>query len=247
MVQPTFTREELLSGLSVAPDEQSAWSTLTGLLSDRYSCRRYRADPVPRTTLEDIFTSAQLSGSWCNAQPWQSIVTDGDATDKFRAALFDHACQHMAVSEPDYPFPTCYEGVYGERRREAGWALYDSLGIVKGDREASARQMMENYRLFDAPHVLILTTEDDLGLYGAVDCGIYLANLMLLMQSRGIASIAQGALAKFAPFVRDYFSIPTHRRVLCALSFGYADETHPANSFRTRRAAPVSAVEWVDD
>jgi proline dehydrogenase len=40
--------------------------------------------------------------------------------------------------------------------------------VVRGDREASGRQARENFRLFGAPHVAIVTTDAALGTYGAV-------------------------------------------------------------------------------
>jgi hypothetical protein len=33
--------------------------------------------------------------------------------------------------------------------------------------------------------------------------------------------------------------------VLCAISFGFADTDHPANSFRTQRADLDEFVEWL--
>ena len=57
-------------------------------------------------------------------------------------------------------------------------------------------QALENFRLFGAPHVLIVTSERDLGVYGAVDCGLYGGSLLLAAQSLGIATIAQAALAR---------------------------------------------------
>ena len=85
-------------------------------------------------------------------------------------------------------------GAYQQRRRECGFGLYDAVGIAHGDRAASARQAMENFRLFGAPHVAIVTSEKALGVYGAVDCGAYVNNFMLAARSLGVASIAQAAL-----------------------------------------------------
>src|SRR5262249_32098716 len=101
--------------------------------------------------------------------------------------------------------------------------------------------------LFGAPHLLIVTTEQDLGTYGAIDCGIYLSSLMLLAQSMGIATIAQAAFAMYSPFIRAYFNLPEHRQVVCGLSFGYADDSHPANGFRTTRAPAAEVVTWQFD
>jgi nitroreductase len=94
---------------------------------------------------------------------------------------------------------------------------------------------------------MIVTSERDLGVYGAVDCGLYVGNLLLAAQSLGIATIAQAALARCSPFLHSYFDIPDTRTVVCGVSFGYADGEHPANGFRTRRADLSEAVTWVRD
>ena len=104
--------------------------------------------------------------------------------------------------------------------------------------------MLENFRFFGAPHVMIITTEADLGIYGAIDCGAYVAHVMLAAQSLGIATIAQAALAGVADFVRGHFAIPPERKLVCGISFGYADPTHPANGFRTNRASLDQVVRY---
>ena len=101
--------------------------------------------------------------------------------------------------------------------------------------------MLENYRLFGAPHVAIVTTEADLGPYGAMDTGGFVALFTLAAEARGLASIPQAAVAAQAPFLRDWFGIPENRQILCAISFGREDRDHPANAFRTERA-PLSEV-----
>ena len=225
---------------------------LDRLISSRRSCRGFRPDSLPRATIEAILRIAQGAASWCNSQPWQVIVTSGNATDRFREALYAHASTldwrdpEAGATAPDFAFPARYTGIYKERQRETGWMLYESVGVAYGDRAASARQMLENFRLFGAPHVMILTTEADLGVYGAIDCGLYVGNLMLAAQSLGVGTIAQAALASVSPFVRQWFDIPENRRIVCGISFGYADTGHPANAFRTTRASLDQVVSFVE-
>jgi len=222
-----------------------AADSLTTLLAERHSCRAFLPRSVPRATIERVLRMAQRTPSWCNAQPWQVIVTSGAATARFREALARHAAAH--APSPDIAFPREYRGVYLERRRACGWQLYESVGIARGDREASARQGMENFRLFGAPHVAIVTTDEAQGTYGALDCGAYVSNFMLCAWSLGIASIAQAAIAGQAPFVRAHFGLAPDRLVICGISFGFEDEDHPANRYRTPRASVTQAVDWVED
>jgi hypothetical protein len=61
-----------------------------------------------------------------------------------------------------------------------------------------------------------------------------------------LACIAQASIARYPDFVRSHFGIAEDRRVVCAVSFGYADAGHPANGFRTSRATLDEVVTWVD-
>ncbi|MGB7241543.1 MAG: nitroreductase family protein, partial [Sulfitobacter sp.] len=180
--------------------------------------------------------------SWCNAQPWQVIITDPAATEKFRAALQTEASKGGA--DPDLAWPRGYSGIYAERRRACGWQLYDAVGVQRGDRAASARQTRENFALFGAPHVAIVTSPAELGPYGAMDCGGFVTAFALAATALGVASVPQAAVAAYAPMIHAYFGIPDDRLVLCAISFGYADRDHPANSFRTERAAVDDIINW---
>lgn len=216
--------------------------TLNSLLTGRFSCRAFRPDPVPQADIKTILSAARKAPSWCNAQPWHLTVTAPEATDKFRAALQQEVGKGSAGL--DLEGPEGYPGIYGDRRRTCGWQLYDAVGVEKGDRAGSARQMMRNFALFDAPHVAILCSPRVLGGYGAMDSGGFVLAFTLAAQALGVATIPQAAIANYAPFVRSYFDIPDDQQMLCAISFGYADPDHPANSFRTERADLSEFVEW---
>ena len=222
-----------------------AADTLHRLLQDRFSCRGFLPQPVPPVTIEAMLGLAQLAPSGCNSQPWHAIVTSGAATDRFRAALTKQA--QAGPQEPDLPFPAEYRGAYKQRRREAGWALYESVGIAQGDRAGSAQEMLRNFGFFGAPHVAIITTDEALGAYGVVDTGIYLGVLLLAAQSLGIAAVPQGAVAEQSAFIRSYLGTPPGRLVVCGVSFGYADPAHPTNGFRTDRAPLEDAATFLTE
>lgn len=221
----------------------SRHSELKALLDTRSSCRAFRADPVPRDTIEQILEMAQRTPSWCNTQPWQVSITEGEGTERFRKGLGEHV--RHSPQAPDFPFPTEYRGDYGARRKDCAMQLYASVGIADGDRRASSAQTMKNFELFGAPHVAVITTDEALGTYGAVDCGLYVNTFLLAAHSLGVATIPQAALAGSAPYLREFFTLPEDRKVVCSVSFGYADDTHPANSFRTPRADIETAATWM--
>lgn len=215
---------------------------LDDLFGQRFSCRGFRPDPVPRETITQIVDAARKMPSWCNAQPWQLTITSGDETASLRNALVARA--EAGGHHPDLPFPSGYSGVYQDRRRTTGWQLYEAVGVEKGDRVGSAKQMMENFRLFGAPHCAIVSSPAELGAYGAMDSGGFVAAFTVAAQAAGVASIPQAAVASFAPFLHEHFDIPQDRLILCAISFGYADPDHPANGFRTQRAEVADVIDW---
>ncbi|WP_025778255.1 nitroreductase [Brevibacterium sp. VCM10] len=217
---------------------------LDRLLGDRYSCRAYLPDPVPRATIERIFELGRRSASWCNVQPWQVRVLSGDATDRFRAALLDWS-DHAEVNH-DIAHPERYEGVHRQRRRDSAFQLYSAVGVEWGNREQSAVQARENFRLFGAPHVAVLSIPKILGPYAVLDTGVYLGTLMLAARSLGVDTTPQAALSNYSEQIRDHLSIPEDENVVAGLSFGYADDGHPANSYRTPRADLAETVTWVD-
>jgi nitroreductase len=215
------------------------------VVRSRYSCRKYLPEPVPRRTIEKILDVAQQTPSWCNCQPWQALLISGEAIDRFRSKLYAHAAQGNPA-RPDFPFPLRYEGIFRERRKVCGVQLYQALGIGREDKASAAQQSLENFRFFGAPHVALIATEEDLGVYGAVDCGLYVSNFMLAAQNLGVASIAQAALASYPDFIRDHFGLPPNRKFVCGISFGYANAEHPINDYRTGRSPVSESVTFVD-
>ncbi len=221
---------------------QSDYETLNTILQDRHSCRGFLPTPVADDVIEQIVRAAGRVPSWCNAQPWQVVISRPDQTDAFRKVLLDAA--QTQTEAPDMNWPTRYSGAYQMRRRICGWQLYQAVGVPKGDREASRAEMLKNFSLFGAPHVAIITTEYELGPYGAMDTGGFVAAFTLAAQALGVATIPQAAVAAYAPTVREFFEIPENRQILCAISLGFEDKAHPANQFRTERAGLDEILSW---
>lgn len=212
------------------------------VLANRRSCRGFTEQQVPREVIEQLLTAAQHTASWCNTQPWQLVITSGEATVKLRDALL----ASFEGSGTDFDFPAGYSGVHDARRKEVGWQLYEAVGVARGDREASGREMLRNFEFFGAPHVAILTTEAELGVYGAIDCGLYVDSFLLAAESLGLGTCAQAALAGRSPFLREWFDLPDNRLVVCGIAFGHPDREHPSASFMSTRAPIEDAVTFVD-
>jgi nitroreductase len=219
---------------------------LEELLNERNSVRAFLPQEVPRQIIEHVLLVAQRTASWCNSQPWQVVIASGAAKERFRQLIFTEASSG-APEDGDFSFPREYLGIYLERRRESGFQLYNTLGIPRGDKAAYARQALENYNFFGAPHVAIIHSTEALGVYGAIDCGAYVGNFMLAAQALGLGTIPQAALARHSGLIRRHFKLGDDRRVVCGISFGFADHAHKVNSYRTSRAGIADSATFVEE
>lgn len=223
------------------------FAALEHLLTSRRSCRGYLEDQVPRETIEQILTAAQRTASWCNTQPWNVHIVSGEARDALAKAAVESVLSTLGQPAPsDFPFPAAYTGVHDVRRKEVGWQLYEAVGVQRGDRDASAVQMLRNFEFFGAPHVAIITTDADLGVYGAIDCGLYVNSFMLAAEALGLGTCAQAAIGQVAPAVREFLDLPDDRKVVCGISFGFADPEHPSAQLTSTRASITDAATFVD-
>ena len=230
---------------SIERNVGNTMGVLESLLGARFACRAFVPDPVPREVVERVLTAAQRTASWCNTQPWRVEVTSGEATNRFREAV-SAAATSGRPTKGDFPFPREYRGTYLERRRESGFQLYSAVGVARGDKAAAARQSLENFNFFGAPHVAVIHTDEALGVYGAVDCGGFVSSFLLAATALEIATIPQAALAFHSDVVREHFGLADDRRVVCGISFGYPDIGHRANSYRTSRASLPETVRFFD-
>lgn len=224
---------------------QDVGAALEGLLAGRFSCRAYRPEPVPRERVERALALAQRAPSWCNTQPWQVNIVSGDRLTRLCEALGDTA-RRGEPERPHFGFPEAYLGVYRDRRKVCGVQLYQSLGIGREDREAARVQAMENFRVFGAPHAAFVTTPAELGVYGAVDCGLWLMGFLLALESLGIQSIAQAALASWPDVVDAHVGLGEGRRLVFGVAFGHGVASAPVNGYRTARAPLAEAVRFLD-
>ena len=204
---------------------------------ERRSVRGFLPDPVPREVLEEVLELAQRAPSNCNVQPWRAYIASGDALRRLRAALVDAAAsgKSQAMSAPVDSF----FGTYRDKQIACAVELYGKMGIARDDRVGRQRAMLRNFEFFDAPHVAYICMARSFGIGVALDVGMYVQTLMLLLQSRGIGSCAQASLRAFPDVAAAHLGVPEDEQILCGLSFGYEDREVAANQTRQPRD-PVS-------
>lgn len=214
---------------------------LDEVITRRRSVRGYLPDEVPQPTICEVFELAQAAPSNCNIQPWISHVLSGDSLRKLGKKMVA-AAEAGIPPDPDFTVDRKFAGVYRERQVDAAVQLYGAMGIERHDRPRRDWAYRRNLEFFGAPHAVLVFMDGAFEEREAVDLGIYAQTLMLAMTARGIASCAQGALSLYPTIIREHLGLPQTNRLIFGISFGYEDESVPANKARVGRAALQDAV-----
>jgi nitroreductase len=214
-------------------------------ITQRRSVRGFRHDAVPRAVVERVFAEAQLAPSWCNIQPWRVWVATGPKRDALVAGLEEAA--RTTTPTPDVPFPSDYPSPYDRHRKECGKALYEAMGVARGDGPARLAAWMRNFCAFDAPVVSLVGIDARFGLYAALDVGCWLQTLLLAAAAEGLATCAMASLATYPDVARKVLGIPEGTSLLFGIALGYEDTAVAANACRTTRSPLSDNVVFVED
>src|SRR5215472_8481851 len=120
-------------------------------------------------------------------------------------------------------------------------ALLWTFGAAQIDRsDATARlnQFKRNYEFFNAPVALFIAIDRRLGPGQWADLGGYIHALMYLARGYRLDTCAQESWARLHGIVGPFVNMPPEQMLFCAVSIGYGDHSHAANSFRSPRAEP---------
>jgi nitroreductase len=215
----------------------------TTLARSRRSVRGFLPDPVSPADIRGVLEDAQTAPSNCNTQPWTVHVVSGAARDALSKELLQADEEGRLSSDFTFDYADFGEGTYLERAHHHAGTLYEALGIPRSDRTARKAAARENLSFYGAPHVafLFMPAFGD-GVRAAGDIGMYAQNFLLSLSARGLDSIPQTMLGFYADTVREFLDVPKDLKLLFGISFGTADETAPANSFRMGRAALEQSV-----
>lgn len=205
-------------------------------IKTRRSIRAFTDQPVPRETVEELLQISQRAPSGTNTQPWYVHVCSGAVRQAITDDVLDLVAKGEAKRYEDYDYyPDSWRDIHRDRRRGVGWSLYGLLGIVKGDREASARQGARNFKFFDAPVGLFITTDAYLARGSWSDTGMYIQTIMLAARGFGLHTCPQAAWIQFQEPIFRHLNIPEDQALVSGMSLGYADESAIENTLVSDR------------
>ena len=205
---------------------------VTDAVSARVSIRAFKPDPVPGALVREILEAASRAPSGGNLQPWRVYALTGAPLEALKAEV----AANPFGETPEYDvYPPNLWDPLRTRRFECGEDLYATIGIPREDKPARLRQLARNGELFGAPVGLFFCLDRKVGPPQWSDVGMYMQTVMLLAVERGLATCAQEYWARYPQTLIESLGLPDDHMIFSGMALGYADETAPINTLRTRR------------
>lgn len=219
---------------------------LATALRDRHSCRAFLPKLPTREAVLRAVELASTAPSSKNGQPWKLFVAVGEACDRLRdelCASFDDGLE----MNPDYRYsPADMPPEMLDRARTCGISLFAHKGITRDDKDGRKAHDRENFRLFGAPAVAVLTLPRVAEKGTFLDGGLFLAQFLLALRGEGYEATPMYSVVGYPEVFREEMDIPDDRLVVCAVAFGKEDPAAHVNAFRTPREPAEKLVAWAE-
>ena len=205
-------------------------------LRTRRTVRAFLPDPIPRVTLEGILSDALRTPSWANTQPWEVYVAAGEVLDHLRAISLRRT-RDKVPGEPDLELPGGWPEECRARTKNLTAGRAQAAGTSVDD-PAFHRAFVEgNRRFFDAPCVVFLCMDRNLGHWSVYDLGALAQSIMLAARQRDVDSATAINFVWYPEVIRRELEIPDHLAIVIGVALGYADRSAPEDAFRSERRA----------
>ena len=221
-------------------------------LASRRSTRDFLPTTVAPEIIEQILKDSLTAPSWSNTRPFKVAVATGESRERISQEFLSRwsvlskimrkgILNKLRIVYSRYGLPTSnrsiakpYPAELKPRAERVGREMYETFGVVRGDRTGRDQQWAKNYSFFGAPVELFIYVHKSLHVYAASDAGLMMQNLMLSAHAHGLGTCAQGAVAIWDDVVRKEFDVPKGYRLLCGIALGYPSDSS-VNQFKANR------------
>lgn len=212
-------------------------------IASRRSIRAFKPDAIAEPTLRQLLQAANQSPSYTNTQPWEVALVTGASRDALSEILLGLASSGTPARS-DVPSPAQWPQALAQRASEHNARRFRVLGIGRDDTQAREALRLKNYRFFDAPCVVFLFMERELGPWSTLDMGLFAQNLILSAHALGLGACLQGALTHYPDAVRDFLGLPQTKKLVLGVSLGYPEPEAEINSYHSSRRELDEFVRW---
>ncbi len=184
------------------------------VIGDRRSIRRFKADPVERSVLEDILRAGIAAPSSKNRQPWHLTVLEGAAKERVLRVMEQGLAREK---EAETPFLT-----------ESGQFLPGAVHSLSIMRQAPVLVLMSNSLAAEPDFARGLERDVRVGeICNIQSVAAAIENMLLAAEERGIGSLWLGDIFFAYPELQAWLDreVPGHGMLVAGISFGHPDET----------------------
>ena len=107
--------------------------------------------------------------------------------------------------------------------------------VHRGKSAAVRRRSAKNMFFFGAPVGLIVTMDRSLCESQILDVGLFVQNILLLAQERGLATCPQASWTMWSGVIREVLEIDENEMVMVGISLGYSAVDAPVNHLSQTR------------
>ena len=214
---------------------------VTQAITGRRSIRGFKPEPVSRETLRAVLSLATRAVSAVNAQPWEFSVVSGQVLEAIRQ---DNIASYDRDQPTDIPDITV-DGIYKQRSREIGKALFAAMDIQRSDTARRRQWGQRGLRFFDAPAVIILCMDQALdNTTFRLDMGCVIQNICLAAMEYGLGTCVELQAVLYQQTLRRHLHIPESKRIVSGIAIGYPDWDFPANQVVSTRVPIDEITAW---
>jgi len=211
-------------------------------MKERRSVRAYQEKPVSRRDVEAVIAAAGLAPSAINLQPWEFIVSYGEEKERLVRRLKKAHAERKVSCGPGTARPLPQK--YADRSRKAFAVMEPKISRTG---MAFNRFIEEgSCSFYGAPIAVIVTIDKVFPSIRYLDVGLGVSYLLLAAQARGLSTCPIGLIVAYADEIADVLAIAPEKEILLGIAMGYADETAPANDFKTGREELSEILSWYE-
>lgn len=208
---------------------------------------------VPGALIEEVLALACRAPSGVNTQPWNVFVVQGDSLAALRSAASAVQAQLPSDAPAQARFWDAFRTLPGHSHwsgpqwEQAGTGFVGAADAAFGAGQISSAEDLASYfDLYGAPVALVCTIDKSLGLGSVLDYGMFLQNLVVAAQARGLRAVVQTGWRGLRDSVLPIVQAGDGLLLLAAVALGFAATaqsgapaaamTVPADAFTTWHA-----------
>ena len=210
------------------------------LMKLRHSARAFLPKPIPQDILKDIISTALLTPSWGNSQPWHIYVASGKTLEEIRK---DYISKNKEGIKGYSDLKHGHRSDFSEKCQNNMKKVEKK--IVEALKNEQQNELWEaNHVLFNAPTMVYITIPKKRIDFCIFDAGAIEMSIMLSAIDQGIDSVSAYHSIKYPDILRKYMKIPDDEDIIIGIALGYEDKDNILAQIKSEKLSLEEACNF---